>query len=79
MTRPPWEVEQARLTEEARLLLAPPSMVFEELKNAAKKARREPLEVRPEKLEAMLVERNEKLINLALASKIHAMIARSGL
>jgi len=68
MTRPPWEVDQARLTEAARILLAPPSMVFDELKNAAQKARREPLDGRPEKLEAMLVERNDRLINLALAS-----------
>jgi hypothetical protein len=32
MTRALWEVEQARLTEQAQLLLAPSSMVFEELK-----------------------------------------------
>jgi hypothetical protein len=69
MTRPSWEVEQARLTEEARLLLAPPSMVFEELKTAAQKARgARLLHWRPEKLEATLVERHDKLINLALAS-----------
>jgi hypothetical protein len=68
MTRPPWKVEQARLTEQARLLLAPPSVVFEELKAAAPKARGERWQYsRPEKLEAMLVKRNDRLINLALA------------
>jgi hypothetical protein len=68
MTRAPWEVEQARLTEQARLLLAPSSMVFEELKTAAQQARGARwLHSRPETLETMLLERNDKLINLALA------------
>jgi hypothetical protein len=70
MTIPPWEFEQARFTEEARLLSAPPSMVLEELKTVARRIRsaRGLQHQLPEKLEATLVERGEKLINLALAS-----------
>jgi hypothetical protein len=59
-----WADEQERLTQEARLQAASPEEVYRELKNIAQK----PLHfVKNEAVEALLVERNQPLINLALA------------
>lgn len=64
-----WTDRQARLTEEARLLTAPPQMVFDELRVEAQKARENRFQYhRAEGLEARLVERSDRLINLGLAS-----------
>src|SRR5664279_5611490 len=64
-----WDEEQSRLTEEARLLLMPPPFVYEELKAQAEKIRndRSLRYLRADKIEAKLIERNDRLINLALA------------
>jgi hypothetical protein len=63
----PWEEEQERLTQEARLNAASPAEVFRELKRTAPKALIERLS-RDKALEVGLVERNDPLINLGLAS-----------
>jgi len=60
----PWEEEQDRLTEEARLFLASPEAVFEQLKKFSTK--KEWWDTR-DRFEGSLIERNEPLINLALA------------
>src|SRR5438876_3359156 len=62
----PWEEEQERLTEQARLSVASPEEVVRELKRVAQKPRFE-LWGRDETIEALLVERNDRLINLGLA------------
>src|SRR5262249_32219217 len=62
----PWGDEQERLTQEARLSVASPEEVLRELKRIAQKPRLE-LMGRNESMEALLVERNEPLINLGLA------------
>jgi hypothetical protein len=62
----PWGDEQERLTQEARLSVASPEEVLRELKRIAQKPRIE-LFGRDEAIEALLVERNEPLINLGLA------------
>jgi hypothetical protein len=59
----PWGDEQERLTQEARLSVASPEEVVRELKRIAQK----PRFARDEAIEALLVERNEPLINLGLA------------
>jgi hypothetical protein len=65
MASMPWGEEQERLTEEARLSVASPEDVVRELKRVAQKSRGE---LRGRKaLEALLVERNDRLINLGLA------------
>jgi hypothetical protein len=61
----PWEDEQERLTQEARLGAASPEEVVRELKRVAQKPRGELFG--REAIEALLVERNEPLINLGLA------------
>src|SRR5438067_954342 len=63
----PWSEEQARLTQEARLHIASPEEVYRELQEIAKKPRGQ-LMGRDDKIEAALVERNQPLINLGLAS-----------
>src|SRR5260370_36933368 len=64
----PWEEEQERLTQEARLNAASPEEVLRELKHIAQKPR-SLLLVRDEAkaMEALLIERNDPLINLGLA------------
>ena len=62
----PWEEEQERLTQEARLSVASPEEVLRELKRIAQRPRLELLG-RNEAIEALLVERNDPLINLGLA------------
>jgi rRNA-processing protein FCF1 len=65
MASMPWGEEQERLSEEARLSVASPEDVVRELKRVAQKSRGE---LRGRKaLEALLVERNDRLINLGLA------------
>jgi hypothetical protein len=59
----PWEEEQERLTQEARLNVASPEEVLRELRRIAQKPRYE----RDKAIEALLVERNDPLINLGLA------------
>jgi hypothetical protein len=61
----PWEDEQERLTQEARLGAASPEEVVRELKRVAQKSRGELFG--RETIEALLVERNDRLINLGLA------------
>jgi hypothetical protein len=63
----PWEEEQERLTQEARLNAASPEEVYRELKRTAPKSLIERLG-RDKALEVGLVERNDPLINLGLAS-----------
>jgi hypothetical protein len=60
-----WSNEQERLTQEARLSVANPEEVLRELKHRAQKPQL--LVKRDEAIEALLVERNEPLINLGLA------------
>src|SRR5207245_2363224 len=60
-----WGEEQERLTEEARLSVASAEEVVRELKRVAQKSRGELLG--REAIEALLVERNDRLINLGLA------------
>ena len=62
----PWEEEQERLTQEARLSVASPEEVVLELKRIAQRPRLE-LMGRDEAIEALLVERSHPLINLGLA------------
>jgi hypothetical protein len=62
----PWEEEQERHTQEARLSVASPEDVLRELKRIAQKPPHE-LRVRDEAIQALLVERNDPLINLGLA------------
>jgi hypothetical protein len=63
----PWEEEQERLTEQARLSVASPEEVVRELKRVAQKPRHELMMGRDEAIEALLVERNDPLIALGLA------------
>jgi hypothetical protein len=60
----PWDDEQERLTQEARLSVASPEEVLRELKLKAHRPRFARDEAT---IEALLVERNEPLINLGLA------------
>ena len=62
----PWEEEQERLTQEARLSVASPEEVLRELKRIAQRPRLELLG-RNGAIEALLVERNDPLITLGLA------------
>src|SRR5262245_21007705 len=62
----PWGDEQERLTQEARLSVASPEEVLRELKRISQKSHLELLG-RDEAMEALLVERNDPLINLGLA------------
>jgi hypothetical protein len=66
VTQMPWEDEQERLTQEARLSVASPEEVVRELKRVAQKSRGELFG--REAIEALLVERNDRVINLGLAS-----------
>jgi hypothetical protein len=59
-----WREEQDQLMEEARLFLASPDVVFQELKTLSAKADFG----RNDRLEAVLVKLNHPLINLGLAS-----------
>jgi hypothetical protein len=59
----PWGDEQERLTQEARLSVASPEEVIRELRLKAHGTRF----ARDEAMEALLVERNDPLINLELA------------
>jgi hypothetical protein len=61
------ETEQDQLIKLARLHLSPPEVVFEELKKQAQRSRREWFSYDDTKIEPMLLERNEPLINLGLA------------
>jgi hypothetical protein len=61
------ETEQDQLIKLARLHLSPPEVVFEELKKQAQRSRREWVSYDDTKIEPMLLERNEPLINLGLA------------
>jgi hypothetical protein len=64
-----WDEEQERLTLEARLLASSPEAVFEELKKRGAKIRaQEGLWTGDAKYEVSLIGRNERLINLGLAS-----------
>jgi hypothetical protein len=60
-----WGEEQERLTQEARLSVASAEEVVRELKRVAQKSRGELFG--REAIEALLVERNDRLINLGLA------------
>jgi hypothetical protein len=62
-----WEAEQERLTQHARLHASGPEAVFEELKKQGRRSQMDLLTARDEKLEVILLERNEPLINLGLA------------
>jgi hypothetical protein len=62
----PWGEEQERLTQETRLSVASPEEVLRELKHIAQRPRLE-LMGRNGAIEALLVERNDPLINLGLA------------
>jgi hypothetical protein len=62
----PWGEEQDELTQEARLFLASPEVVFQELKKLS--ATKSNLLGRDGGLETVLVKRNQPLINLGLAS-----------
>ena len=62
----PWGEEQDELTQEARLFLASPEVVFQELKKLS--ATKSNLLGRAGGLETVLVKRNQPLINLGLAS-----------
>jgi hypothetical protein len=66
VTPMPWEDEQERLTQEARLSVASPEEVVRELKRVAQKPRGELFG--REAIEALLLERNDRVINLGLAS-----------
>jgi hypothetical protein len=63
----PWEEEQERLTQEARLSVVSPEEVVRELKRIAQKPRYELLGRDNKAIEALLVERNDPVINLGLA------------
>jgi hypothetical protein len=63
----PWGEEQDKLTQEARLTLASPEVVFQELKKLSTGGKRG-LFGRDDRLEIVLVKRNHPLINLGLAS-----------
>jgi hypothetical protein len=60
----PWGEEQDKLTQEARLLLASPEIVFQELKNLGGKVDRSEWD---DQLEIALAKRNQPLISLGLA------------
>jgi hypothetical protein len=62
-----WEAAQERLTRQARLCASSPEAVFGELKRLGRRSKAELLTYRDEKLEPVLLERNEPLINLGLA------------
>ena len=62
-----WGDEQDKLTLEARLLLASPDAVFQELKKLSGGTKGDFLG-RDDRLETVLVKRNQPLINLGLAS-----------
>ena len=59
----PWESQQDELNQEARLFLASPEFVFEELKKLGAKAEFG----KNDRLETILIKRNHPLINLGLA------------
>ena len=61
-----WALEQERLTQKARLQIANPEAVYRELQQISQKTPSE-LRFRDDKVELALLERNEPLINLALA------------
>jgi hypothetical protein len=61
----PWDEEQQRLTEEARLSVSSPEEVLRELKRIAQEP--DLILGRRDTIEALLVERNHRLINLGLA------------
>jgi hypothetical protein len=63
----PWGEEQDKLTQEARLTLASPEVVFQELKKLSAGTRADLLG-RNDRLETVLLRRNQPLINLGLAS-----------
>jgi hypothetical protein len=62
-----WGEEQDELTQEARLFLASPEVVFQELKKLSARPKADLLG-RNDRLETALVKRNHPLINLGLAS-----------
>ena len=79
----PWGEEQDKLTQEARLSLASPEVVFQELKKLNGGAKGDLLG-RDDRLETVLVKRNQPLINLGLASyganeKVVAALYKHGL
>lgn len=63
-----WDEEQERLILEARLLASSPEAVFEELKKLSAKIRAQPLWTGDDKYEVRLIDRNDRLINLGLAT-----------
>jgi hypothetical protein len=63
-----WDEEQERLILEARLLASSPVAVFEELKKLSAKIRAQPLWTGDDKYEVSLINRNDRLINLGLAT-----------
>jgi hypothetical protein len=62
------ETEQDQLIKPTRLHFSAPEIVFEELKKQAQRSRHEWFYYDDKKIEPMLLERNEPLINLGLAS-----------
>jgi hypothetical protein len=62
-----WEAEQERPTRQARLYAANPEAVFEELKRLSRRSQIDLFADRGEKIEPLLLERNDPLINLGLA------------
>ena len=61
------ETEQDQLIKQSRLHLSPPEVVFDELRRQAQRTRYEWYAYDDKKIEPMLLERNEPLINLGLA------------
>ena len=62
-----WEAEQDRITREGRLYFAAPEVVLAELKSLSRRSRLEVVRSFTEALEPKLIERNDPLINIALA------------
>ena len=63
-----FETEQDQFIKQARLYLAPPNTVYEELRRQAERTRTEWFAYDDKKIEPLLVNRNEPLINLGLAA-----------
>lgn len=62
------ETEQDQLIKRTRLYLAPPNVVYDELKQQGERTRAEWFGYDDENIEPMLVDRNDPLINLGLAA-----------
>lgn len=63
LARMPWGEEQDELTQDARLFLASPEIVFQELKKLSERGKGD-LRGREDRLETVLVKRNLSLVTL---------------